>query len=178
MIINNSFSFQNTILNKLSQLENIKNKHLARTFELKRQTHHPTAVAVNHIEQKDLINSLFSSPSSSPKSIGLMSMDHNNPSTPSTCYQHQRNSPSIYRPSSLQFDAAQTPISYHDSPSRLKTPDEFFTPPSFSSSSYIPVNNNSLSVHSYMNVSFQETTHNSPTIAPSSFNHHSTTYPY
>jgi hypothetical protein len=110
-------------------------------------------------------------------------MDSNSPITlqsssynPSTYYQHQRNSSPVYRP----FDSNQSQSPYHDSYTRVKTPvfDEFLSPPP-SSSSYHPVNNNSsLSVHSYMNVSFQEATHNSPTIAPSSFNHHSTTYPY
>jgi len=118
----NDITKRNTILNKLSQLENIKNKHLQRTVELKRQTQQTTTnVSVNNIEQKDLMNNLFTS--SSPKS-----MDNNNPST-----FYQRNSPPIYRPSSLQFDSGQTP----------------------SSSSYMPVNN-----------------------SPSSFNPHSTTYPY
>jgi hypothetical protein len=102
-----------------------------------------------------------------------MSMDNNNPTTSSTFYQ--RNSPPIYRPSSLQFDSGQTQTLYHDSHTSIKTPvfEEFLTP-----SSYIPVNNSSLSVHSYMNVSFQETPNNSSTMTPSSFNHHSTTYPY
>ncbi|CAF1305733.1 unnamed protein product [Adineta steineri] len=57
---------RNTILNKLSQLEAIKNKHLTRTIELKRQTQQSTsATAVKNIEQKDLPNSLFSSSSTS-----------------------------------------------------------------------------------------------------------------
>jgi hypothetical protein len=189
-------------MNKLAQLENIKTKHLARTIELKRQTQHTAsssaaAIAVNHVEQKDLLNSLFNS--SSPKSIGYVSMDSNSPTTvpsplsslynsPSSLspsasfyssgYQNQRNASPIYRPSSLQFDPGQA--SFHDSHARVKTPvfDEFLTP---SPSSYVPVNNPSLSVHSYMNVSFQETANNSTTITPSSFNHqhhHSTTYPY
>ncbi|CAF3670219.1 unnamed protein product [Adineta steineri] len=195
---------RNTILNKLSQLEAIKNKHLTRTIELKRQTQQSTsatAIAVNNIEQKDLLNSLFSS--SSPKSIGLMSMDSNNstaisspisslynnssqsssPTTPSlytSSYQHQRNSSPGYRP----YESGQSSTSFHDSHTRVKTPvfDEFLTSPP-SSVSYVPVNNHSLSVHSYMNVSFQEATNNSSTITPSSFNyhhqhHHNTTYPY
>ncbi|CAF1007386.1 unnamed protein product [Adineta steineri] len=195
---------RNTILNKLSQLEAIKNKHLTRTIELKRQTQQSTsatAIAVNNIEQKDLLNSLFSS--SSPKSIGLMSMDSNNstaisspisslynnssqsssPTTPSlytSSYQHQRNSSPGYRP----YESGQSSTPFHDSHTRVKTPvfDEFLTSPP-SSVSYVPVNNHSLSVHSYMNVSFQEATNNSSTITPSSFNyhhqhHHNTTYPY
>ncbi len=104
-----------------------------------------------------------------------------NPSTSSTFYQQQRSSPPVYRPSSLQFDSGQTQASYHESHTRIKTPvfDEFLTAPSSSSSSsYLPVNNSSLSGHSYMNVSCQDTTNNSTTITPSSFNHHSTTYPY
>jgi hypothetical protein len=150
-------------------LETIKNKHLARRHDLKRQTT-TTAVSVNNIEQKDFLNSLFSS--SSPNSIGLTSMDNNNgtptsiPSPlfsssndqPTSFYQHQQNS-------SQQFDPGQA-----SSYSHVKAPsfDEFLTSPS---SSYIPVNNNpSLSVHSYMNVSFQGTTNDSTT--PSSFNHH------
>jgi hypothetical protein len=169
------------ILNKLSQLENIKNKHLARTHELKRQTQQRIASPpINNLEQ----NHLFLSSLSPPKSVGLMSMDSNSPITlqsssynPSTYYQHQRNSSPVYRP----FDSNQSQSPYHDSYTRVKTPvfDEFLSPPP-SSSSYHPVNNNSsLSVHSYMNVSFQDTTMNSSsTMTPSSFNHHSTTYPY
>ncbi len=107
----------------------------------------------------------------------IQSSLYNQSTSSTTFYQHQRNSPPIYRPSSLQFDPGQSQT-YHDSHTRVKTPvfDEFLTTPS--SSSYIPVNNSSLSVHSYMNVSFQDTANNSPTMTPSSFNHHSTTYPY
>jgi hypothetical protein len=111
-----------------------------------------------------------------------MSMDSTNPTTiqsslynPSTYYQ-QRNSPPVYRP----FDSNQNQTSYSDSYASVKTPvfDEFLIPPP--SSSYHPVNNSSLTVHSYMNVSFQDTTTNpSSTMTSSSFNHHhSTTYPY
>ena len=86
-------------------------------------------------------------------------------------YQHQRNS-------SQQFDPGQT-SSYID----VKTPlfDEFLTPPS-SSPSYIPVNNNnnsSTSVHSYMNVSFKETTNDTTSSSSYTTNHHhNTPYPY
>ncbi len=112
-------------------------------------------------------------------------MDPNNPMilqsssyNPSAYYQHQQSSPPVYRP----FDVNQgPPPSYHDSYTRVKTPvfDEFLTPPPSSSSYHHPVNNPSLSVHSYMNVSFQDTTTNpSSTMTSSSFNHYSTTYPY
>lgn len=131
-------------------------------------------------------------PSSSPKSMGLMSMDTTiqPPSSSSlynqstTFYQNQRNSSPIYRSSSLPYDSGQNQIPYHDpSHIRVKTPvfDEFLTPPP-SSSAYIPVNNSSLSVHSYMNVSFQDTMNNPPpplsTMTSSPFNHHNTTYPF
>jgi hypothetical protein len=121
------------------------------------------------------------SPTSVPSPLSSL---YNSPSPSASFYSsgYQRNASPIYRPSSLQFDPGQT--SFHDSHTRVKTPvfDEFLTPPP-SSLSYVPVNNPSLSVHSYMNVSFQETANNSPTITPSSFNHHhqhhhSTTYPY
>ncbi|CAF2960945.1 unnamed protein product, partial [Rotaria sp. Silwood2] len=191
---------RNIILNKLSQLENIKNKHLARTLELRRQSQQvATAVAINNIEQKDLLNSLFTS--SSPKSIGYIPIENNsqtnipsshsslyNSSSPtfySSGYQPQQNSSPVYRPSSLQFESGQNSTSFHDLHTRGKTSvyDEFLIPSSSSSSSsYIPVNNPSLSVHSYMNVSFQGTTNNPGTMTPSSFNHqhhrHNTTYPY
>jgi hypothetical protein len=156
-----------------------------------KKTSSPTAVAVNSVEQKDLLNSLFSS--SSPKSTGSLPVDNNIPTTIqsplSSLYNpsatsfyslnyHQRNSPPIYRPSSLQFDSGQTIPPFHDSHTRVKTPvfEEFLTPPS--SSSYLPINNPSLSVHSYMNVSFQETANNPTTMTSSFSNHHSTTYPF
>ncbi|UJR22474.1 hypothetical protein I4U23_025528 [Adineta vaga] len=205
---------RNTILNKLSQLETIKNKHLARTIEVKRQTHQSTsatAIAVNNVEQKDLFNNLFHS--SSPKPIGLVSMDSHSPiaavpsplsslynsstsTSPSASYYppnypHQRNASPAFRSSAsaLHYDQGQISTgSFHDSHSRVKTPiyDEFLTPPP-SSTSHTPVNNPLLSVHSYMNVSFQDPTNNSTTMTTSSsFNHHhhhhhhhhSTTYPY
>jgi len=169
----NDITKRNTILNKLSQLENIKNKHLARRHDLKRQTTTiTTAVPVNNIEQKDFLGSLFSS--SSPNSIGILSTDNNNtPTTPTNSipsplslfsssndqstsfYQHQRTS-------SQQFDPGQTPLF-----------DELLTPP-LSSSPYIPVQNNnpSISVHSYMNVSYQGPSNDS-TSSSSSFR-----YPY
>ncbi|CAF0971348.1 unnamed protein product [Rotaria sordida] len=190
---------RNTILNKLSQLENIKNKHLARTLELRRQTQQmATSVIGNNIEQKDLLNGLFNS--SSPKSIGYIPMDTNSPTNISSLYnspsptfypsgyQHQQNSSPVYRASPLQFDSGQNSTSFHDLHTRVKTPvyDEFLM--SSSPSSYIPVNNPSLSVHSYMNVSFQGATNNSTPMKSSSFNnhhhhhhhhhHHNTTYPY
>ena len=181
----------------------IKNKHLARTLELKRQSQQSTsatAMAVNNVEQKDLLRNVFHS-SSSPKPIGLMQMDNHSPSgipsplsslynssTPSPSasyypsgYPHQRTASPAYRPSSLQYDSSQTATgSFHDPNPRVKTPvfEEFLTPPP----SYTPVHNPLLSVHSYMNVSFQDPTNNSTTMTTSSsFNHHlhhSTTYPY
>jgi len=152
------------ILNKLSQLETIKNKHLARRHDLKRQT--TTAVPVNNIEQKDFLNSLFSS--SSPYSTGLLSLDNNNSTATSilsplfsssndqstSFYSHQRNS-------SQQFDPGQTSLF-----------DEFLTSPS---SSYIPVQNTN---HSYMNVSYQGPTNDSTSSSSSFIHHHNTTYPY
>jgi len=166
-------------------LENIKNKHLARRHDSKRHSNTTTtAVHVNNVEQKDYLNSLFSSSSSSPKSIGLVSMDNNNstitsaPSPLSTLltpssdqsssnYQYQRSS-------SQKFDPGQSP-SYID----IKTPlfNELLTPTS--SPSYIPVNHNpSTPVHSYMNASFQGTINDST--SPSSFTNHqyNTTYRY
>ncbi|CAM4774006.1 unnamed protein product [Rotaria magnacalcarata] len=192
---------RNTILNKLSQLETIKNKHLARTLELRRQSQQiTTAVPVNNVEQKDLLSSPFTS-TPSPKSMGYIPIEnngqtpisspmppsYNSPTTPfySPGYQHQRNSPPIYRPTASPYDPGQTSAPFHDLHARVKTPvfDEFFIPPS--TPSYIPVNNPSLSVHSYMNVSFQGTANNQATMAPSSFNHqhhhhhhNNTTYPY
>ncbi|CAF1047988.1 unnamed protein product [Adineta ricciae] len=195
---------RNTVINKLTQLETIKSKHLARTLELKRQSQQSTsatAMAVSNIEQKDLLSNVFHS-SSSPKPTGLMQMDNHSPSgipsplsslysssTPSPSasyyssgYQHQRTASPAYRPSSLQYDSAQTATaSFHDPNPRVKTPvfEEFLTPPP----SHTPVQNPLLSVHSYMNVSFQDPTNNSTTMTTSSsFNHHhqhhSTTYPY
>ncbi|CAF3808661.1 unnamed protein product [Rotaria sp. Silwood1] len=187
---------RNNILNKLAQLENIKNKHLARTLELRRQTQQiATTVTINNIEQKDLLNSLFTP--SSPKSMGYIQMDNNSqtnipssisssPTFYSSGYQPQSNSSPIYRPQSLPYETGQNSQSFHDLHTRVKTPvyDEFLIPSS-SPSSYIPVNNPSLSVHSYMNVSFQGTPNNTSTMTPSSFNHqhhhhhhHNTTYPY
>lgn len=133
----------------------------------------------NNIEQKDLF-SLSSSPPKSMDNTNPIPMQQSSLYNQSTIfYQHQRNSPPVYRPSSLQFDFGQNQLSYHDSHTRVKAPvfDEFLT--NSSSSTYVPVNNNSsLSVHSYMNVSFQDTINNSASITPSSFNHHNTTYPY
>lgn len=171
-----------------------------RTVELRRQSQQlTTAVPVNNIEQKDLLNSLFTP--ISPKSMGYVQIDNNNstpmpspmppmynstpPSYYSPGYQHQQNSPPVYRSPSLQYDPTQPSPGYHDLHTRVKTPvfDEFLVPSS-ACQSYIPVNNPSLSVHSYMNVSFQGTGNNpAPTIPPSSFNHqqhqhHNTTYPY
>ncbi|CAF3490659.1 unnamed protein product [Rotaria sp. Silwood1] len=194
---------RNTILNKLSQLENIKNKHFARRHIQNRQTSTTTtAIPVNNPEQKDFLNSLFSSsPSTTTKPIELLPIDNNHPQTPSipsplsslfsspndqspfysSTYQDQRNS-------SQQFDPIQTSSYLDVKPSFF---DEFLTPPS----SYTPVNNttatntntntttnnnnnSSTSVHSHMNVSFQGTT-NDLTNSPFSTNHqHNTTYPY
>jgi hypothetical protein len=164
----NDIAKRNTILDKLSQLETIKNKHLARRHDLKRQTT-TTAVPVNNIEQKDFLNSLFSS--SSPNSIGLLSMDNNNSSTttstPSSLFSSSNDSsPSFYphqRSSSQQFDPGQIPLF-----------EEFLTPPA----AYTPVQNTnpSTSLHSYMNVSYQGPSNDSTSSSSSSFlNHH---YPY
>lgn len=123
---------------------------------------------VNNFEQKDFLNSLFSS--SSPNSMGLLPMDNHNstatsipsplfptPNDQSTSfYPHQRNS-------SQQFDPGQNQLF-----------DEFLTPPSSSSSSsYLPVQNNNNNNHSYMNVTYQGPTHDS-----TSFTNHHHPYPY
>ncbi|CAF1007253.1 unnamed protein product [Adineta steineri] len=172
----NDLARRNTILNKLSQLETIKSKHLARRHDGKRQTT-TTAVAVNNVEQKDFLTSLFSSPNSS----GLLPMDNTSRSNSSPLsstndqlssytsnYQHQRNS-------SQQFDPGQSP-SYPDVKNSLL--DELLTP----SSPYIPVNNNpSASLHSYMNVSYQRAPNDSPSassITNHHQHHHNTTYRY
>ncbi|CAF4022891.1 unnamed protein product [Rotaria sp. Silwood2] len=200
----NDKSKRDTILNKLSQLENIKNKHLARRHTQKRQTSTTTtAIPVNNPEQKDFLNSLFSSsPSTTAKPIGLLPVDNNSPITTSmpsplsslfssptdqspyysSNFQDQRNS-------SQQFDSIQTSSYLDIKPSLF---DEFLTPPS----SYTPVNNtntntnnttatnnnnnnnSSTSVHSHMNISYQGTT-NDLTASSFSTNHqHNTTYPY
>ena len=151
----------------------------------------PSLPVNNNLEQ----NHLFSPSSAlSPKSMGLLSMDNNNHHphltttmqstgySPSNYYQHQRTSPG-YR----SFDSSNRnhPLS-HESHSGISTPvfDEFLTPPP-SSSSYLSMSNSSLSIHSHMNVSFQETTNSPATSNPSmmtpanAFNHHPTTmYPY
>ena len=182
----------------------IKNKHLARTIEIKRQnqqTTSVTAMAVNSTEQKDLLNGAFKS--SSPKSMGPMLTDNHSPSanpsphsvynssttlSPSTAfypssYAHQRNVSPAYRPPSMPVDPGHGSPSFHESRPRVKTPvfEEFLTPPP-SSLSYTPVNNPLLSVHSYMNVSFQDTTNSSTPMTSSSFSHHhhhhSAPYPF
>jgi len=169
-------------------LETIKNKHLARRHDAKRHSNTTTtAVPVNNVEQKDYLNSLFSSSSSSPKSIGLVSMDNHNstiPSAPSPLStiltSSSDQSPSYssnyhrQRSSSQKFDPGQSP-SYID----IKTPlfNELLTPTS--SPSYVPVNHNpSTPVHSFMNASFQGTINDST--SPSSFTNHqyNNTYRY
>ncbi|CAF1143834.1 unnamed protein product [Rotaria magnacalcarata] len=179
---------RNTILNKLAQLEHIKNKHFARRHASKRQTSATaTAVPVNNPEQKDFLNSLFSS-SSSPQSVGLLSLDNTNtrispiPSQLSSLFASPNDPSSYYssnyqdqRNSSQQFDPGQT-SSYLDVKPQLL--DEFLTT---LSSTYTPVNNNnnnsSTSLHSHMNASYQGTTHDST--SPSVPNHqNTTTYPY
>ncbi|CAF5063829.1 unnamed protein product, partial [Rotaria magnacalcarata] len=157
---------RNTILNKLAQLEHIKNKHFARRHASKRQTSATaTAVPVNNPEQKDFLNSLFSS-SSSPQSVGLLSLDNTNtrispiPSQLSSLFASPNDPSSYYssnyqdqRNSSQQFDPGQT-SSYLDVKPQLL--DEFLTT---LSSTYTPVNNNnnnsSTSLHSHMNASYQ-----------------------
>jgi hypothetical protein len=90
----------------------------------------------------------------------------NNPSTslfPSpndqstSFFQHQRNS-------SQQFDPGQNQLF-----------EDFLTPPP---SSYIPVNNNPSTVHSYMNISYQPLTNDSASSSSFPNLHHNTTDPY
>lgn len=137
----------------------------------------------NNLEQNHLFSS---SPLSvlSPKSISSIPMDNNHLTptmqsslySPSNYYPHQRTSPSGYR----SFDSSNRnqPLSHESHPPLF---DEFLTPPP-SSSSYLPMTNTSLSIHSHMNVSFQETTTNpsnpSMMTPANSFNHHPTMYPY
>ncbi|CAF1062817.1 unnamed protein product [Rotaria sordida] len=183
---------RNTILNKLSQLENIKNKHFARRHIQKRQTSTTTtAVPIINSEQKDFLNSLFSSSPSSAKSIGLLPIDNNNPltsSSPSSLFSSSNDQSPYYssnnyqdqRNTSQQFDSIQT-SSYHNVKPSLF--DEFLTPPS---SSYTPVNtptnnnnnNSSTSVHSHMDISYQGTTDNLTGSSFSTNHQHNTNYPY
>lgn len=152
-------------------METIKSKHLARRHDLKRQAT-TTAVPVNNVEQKDFLNSLFTS--GSPNSIGLLpSMDNNNHNPTGTTsipsplsslfsisneqqstqfYPHQRNS-------SQQFDPGQNQLY-----------DELLPPPP----SYPPIQNNS-----YMNMSYPGPTHDSTSSSSPSLpfiNHHP--YPF
>ncbi|CAF0765344.1 unnamed protein product [Adineta ricciae] len=141
---------RNATLSKLSQLEIIKTKHLARLHDGQRHVT-TTAVPVNNNEQKDFLNSLFSS---SPNSNGLLSTDNTSlpsPLFPSTNEQSPSYSSNFQyqRSSSQQFDSRQSPA-YID----VKTPffDELSIPPPPpppppSSSSYIPVNNTSTYVN-------------------------------
>jgi len=125
----------------------------------------PPPSSASNLEQKDLMNNFFPSPSS--KSMPMEANPSTLYNTPSNNFCSQQRHPStMYR----TFDANLP--SYHDSQSRMKTPifDEYPTPPP----SYMPMSNSSLSVHSYMNVSFQDANTNSS----SSFNHHNTTYPF
>lgn len=139
---------QNATLSKLSQLEIIKTKHLARLQDGQRHIT-TTAVPVNNNEQRDFLNSLLSS---SPNSNGLLSTDNTSLSSPLFPPTNEQSSPysstfQYQRSSSQQFDSRQSPA-YID----VKTPlfDELSMPPppSSSSSSYIPVNNTS----TYMNM--------------------------
>lgn len=142
-------------------MENIKNKHLARRHDFKRQTSASTATAVpiHNPEQKHFLNSLFTS----TNSMGSSAIENNH---------HSNNNNNIYPPSS---DHSST---FYSSPSfdHSQTPslEEFLSPsassPSTSFSSYPP--NSSSSRHGFLNLSFDD---------PSSFiNQHgdSSTYPY
>ena len=175
----------------MAQLEAIKNKHLARRHDFKRQLQASSAAAaataaapIDTGDQKDFLSSFFSS--SSPNGLSFQPMDTNggtasmpspastlfsSPTDPSSFYPHQRSA-------SQPFDS--------DPQAHLKTPlfDDFLTPPSSSSSSSSSfpslVHHSTSSVHAYMNVSFQGTTSDSN--ASSSFNHqhhhHHTNYPF
>lgn len=132
-------------------MENIKNKHLARRHDFKRPT--PTAVPIQNPEQKDFLNSLFTSAnsmaSSSSSSAAMENHNHHNiyPSS-------NEHSSTFYSPS--QFDHSQTP-----------TLEDFLSP------SYHPLSNHPNSRHSsFLNLSFDD---------PSSFisqSQDSPTYPY
>lgn len=165
-------------MNKLCQLENIKSRHFTRAQYQKRQAPiTTTAVPVNNPEQKDFLNSLFSS--SSPKSIGLLPMDTNNtntlssiPSPLSSLFSSSSDQSSFYSPSyqdqrnsSQQFDPGQNSLF-----------DEFLTPPP---SSYTPVNNHtSTSLHANINTPYQGTTNDSTSSSPFANPPHNTTYPF
>ncbi len=166
-------TIQSTILNKLSQLENIKNKHLARRHDLKRQaaltTTTATAVPIHNPEHKDYLTSLFTSSSSNSMDLLPLENNNHNPSIFSSSndqstsfYPHQHNS-------SQQFDPGQTTLF-----------EDFLTPPSsLSSSSYMPVQtnpNSSTPLHSYMTNSYPGQSNDSSPF----LNHHphNTSYPY
>ena len=144
-------------------------------MEFKRQNHQQmgTSSLPNNpnLEQ----NSLFSPSTLSPNSMGLMSMDNNNPHpslyNPSAYYPHQ--------PGYRSFDSNRSQPPSHESHTGISTPifEEFLTPPP----SYLSMSNTSLSIHSHMNGSFQETANNnnpSTMTSTNSFNHHNTMYPY
>lgn len=115
-------------MNKLSQLEKIKEKHLARRHDFKRQLSNPntatTAVPVHNPQQKDFLTSLFTSSNSSG------SHSNNNLYPSSTHY-------------SQQIDHGQ-----------LHSLDEFLSPPSYPPMTNHP--SASTSQHSYMNMSFDD----------------------
>lgn len=154
-------------------------------MEFKRQNHQQMGTSSSSslpINTNHEQNALFSPSTLSP---GLITMD--NPPHPPTLYnpsvyyphQQQQNNSPAYR----SFDSNRSqPPSSHEPHSGISTPifDEFLTPPP--STSYLSMNNSSLSIHSHMNVSFGEppgNTMNPSTMTSSnSFNHHNTMYPY
>lgn len=113
----NDSSKRNSIINKLNQLENIKNKHLARRHDYKRQTsvntNSPSLVSTNSNEQKDFLNSLFSSPPTN--TMDFLSNEQSNksnvfssPNNP-TFYSQQTNSTSSIFDDLLPPTSIQTP---------------------------------------------------------------------
>ena len=191
------FPFQHNLINKLNQLEAIKQKHFARRSDHQRQ---PSAAAPagQSNEPKDFLNNFFNSTSSSTATNpngNFSSLETNGTTAPSplsalfsspndqsssalfsTNFSHQRNSSQTFDPSSQ----------FLDQHSQMKNSlfDEFLTPPpSSSTTSFMPVNHSqSLSVHSYMNVSFHTANtndgHSIP--APSHYHPHPhhPSYPY
>jgi len=141
-------------------------------------------VPVNNIEQKDFLNSLFSS--SEPNSMTLLPTDHmNNPpplpppplSLPPTSIPSPLSSLfSSPNDQSISFFQHQRSSSQQFDPGQNQLFDDFLTPPP---SSYIPVNNNpSTSIHSYMNLSYQPLTNDSTSASSFPNLHHNTSDPF
>jgi len=172
---------RHNLINKLNQLEAIKQKHFARRNDHQRQTSSGSALVQNN-EQKDFLNSLLNSSmetnGSASASSPLSSLFSSPNDQSSSTYSHQRNSSQTFEPSSQYVD--------HHSQMKNSFFDEFLSTPASSSSSstnFMPVNHSqSLSVHSYMNVSFHTANSNDGhSIGPPSLYHphpHHPTYPF